>query len=245
MSASQQNFLRDGGPMSAVLEAKYQSGELSRDYVYRDYPKLLRRSLGIKHFDHATEVIRGNATVIRDWSEDREVFEEIIVKSEAEEEAVLSGGRTAAQVEEDRQAMIVLCRQRNIQVDPTWGIVRLQRELGAAPSNETIDAMRTKIADLEEKAALRERIATLEAMIAGRAQPPPVAAHTESTDDANELTFRRSQPASTTTPRAATQEDEAEDLRQQLTALGVAVDRRWGLPRLRQELDDATAPQRR
>lgn len=36
--------------------------------------------------------------------------------------------------------------------------------------------------------------------------------------------------------------DDAEDLRQQLTALGVAVDKRWGVARLREELESATAP---
>lgn len=36
--------------------------------------------------------------------------------------------------------------------------------------------------------------------------------------------------------------DEADGLRAELTALGVAVDKRWGLPRLREELEAATAP---
>lgn len=36
--------------------------------------------------------------------------------------------------------------------------------------------------------------------------------------------------------------DEAQDIRQQLEALGVVVDRRWGVQRLRDELEAATAP---
>jgi hypothetical protein len=224
--------------MQAILQAKRDSGELPSEYVYQEYPRMLRISRGVQRFDHATEVIRGNATVVRDWTEEREVFDEIIVASEAEEEAVLSGGRTAAQVEEDRQAMIVLCRQRNIQVDPTWGIVRLQRELGAAPSNETIDAMRTKIADLEEKAELRRRIAELEAAMRDRAAPVQPAYSDKASVEHGSLR------GSMVTLRAATQEDEAEDMRAQLTALGVKVDGRWSVPRLRQELDDATAPKR-
>jgi hypothetical protein len=201
--------------MQGVLSAKYENGELQRDYVFHEYPKLLRVSRGVQHFDHATEVIRGNATIVRDWSEDREVFEEIIVNSEAEEEAVLAGGQTEGQIEEHRQSLIVQAKQRGVQVDPTWGVVRLQRELGAAPSSETIDVMRAKIADLEEKAALRARIAELEAAMAGRAPVLP----TVSADD-------------------------PEELRAQLVSLGVEVDRRWGLARLRQELDAATAPGR-
>jgi hypothetical protein len=233
--------------MQAILQAKRDSGELPSEYVYQEYPRMLRISRGVQRFDHATEVIRGNATVVRDWTEEREVFDEIIVASEAEEEAVLSGGRTAAQVEEDRQAMIVLCRQRNIQVDPTWGIVRLQRELGAVPSNETIDAMRTKIADLEEKAELRRRIAELEAAMRDRSAPVPAYSDKAEIEFGNLGTTGRgrlSVSPSTVTPRVATQEDEAEDMRAQLTALGVKVDGRWSVPRLRQELDDATAPKR-
>jgi hypothetical protein len=63
----------------------------------------------------------------------------------------------------------------------------------------------------------------------------------EAVQEGSELTFKR---GSMVTPRAATQEDEAEDMRAQLTALGVKVDGRWSVPRLRQELDDATAPKR-
>lgn len=37
--------------------------------------------------------------------------------------------------------------------------------------------------------------------------------------------------------------DEVDDLRQQLTALGVKVDNRWAIARLREELDAATAPE--
>lgn len=36
--------------------------------------------------------------------------------------------------------------------------------------------------------------------------------------------------------------DDADDLRGQLADLGITADKRWGLPRLREELDRATAP---
>jgi hypothetical protein len=238
--SAQADFMRRGGPMAAILESKYESGELQRETPFHEYPKYIRISKGVQKFDRSTLILRGKDEVEKTWVEEREVFDEYTVASEAEEEAVLSGGRTAAQVEEDRQAMIALCRQRGIQCDPTWGIVRLQRELGAAPSNETIDAMRTKIADLEEKAALRERIAALEAQIAGRAMAAPA----ESTPS-QERPGRLHLDTGTTTPRAATHEDEAEDIRAQLGALGVAVDLRWGLSRLQRELEAATAPARR
>ncbi len=224
--SAQTDFLRRGGPMAAILDAKYESGELTRDTPYAEYPKMIRRSLGMKHFDHVTEVIEGNTKGIQRWSEDKEVFEEIIVTSEAEEEAVLAGGKGEAEIEQERQALLIEGRQRGISVDPTWGLVRLQRELGAAPTNETIEVMRAKIADLEEKAALRARIAELEAAMkkasvagafvatgSGHAPPENVAALAE-----------------------------AEDIREQLRHLGVELDGRWGIARLRQELESATAP---
>ncbi len=200
--------------MAGILEQKRESGELPREYVYQEYPRMLHISKGVQRFDRQTEVIRGREIAVREWTEDIEVFEEVVVGSEAEEEAVLAGGRTEAQVEAERQELIVAARGRNIQVDPTWGLVRLQRELGAAPSSETIDALRTKVADLEEKAALRRRIADLEAQVAGRGTSQPVESAFDMLDD-------------------------PEDIRVHLIEMGVEVDRRWGLPRLRQELEQA------
>jgi hypothetical protein len=212
--SAQADFLRRGGPMAAILDAKYETGELSREYVHHEYPKMLRRSLGVKHFDHVTEMIVGGNKTVREWSEDKEVFEEIIVNSEDEEEAVLAGGRSEGQLEEERQELIIQGRQRGISVDPTWGLVRLQRELGAAPSSETIDVMRAKIADLEEKAALRARIAELEAAAAVRNQVPhyvaPISPEPESPE-------------------------EIADLREKLTSAGVKVDGRWSMATLRTE----------
>ena len=36
--------------------------------------------------------------------------------------------------------------------------------------------------------------------------------------------------------------DDADELRQELIGLGVTVDKRWGIARLREELEKATAP---
>lgn len=224
--ASQMQFLQRGGPMSGIMDAKIESGELNPTYTFREYPRMLYVSLGITTERKRTQVIRGKEEVIEEWDDTRERFREIIVNSEAEEEAVLAGGRSDIEVEAQRQEMISNARSRNIQVDESWGLVRLQRELGAAPTNETIDALRTKVADLEEKAALRAQIAELTAQMARLAVPTQA--------------WRPVADASITAPTYA--ENERDLLRQQLMDLGVAVDMRWQVPRLRAELDAATAP---
>lgn len=247
--SAQTDFLRRGGPMAAILDAKYETGELSREYVHHEYPKMLRRSLGVKHFDHVTEMIVGGNKTVREWTEDKEVFEEIIVNSEAEEEAVLAGGMSEGQIEEERQEMIVLAKQRGISVDPTWGLVRLQRELGAAPSSETIEVMRAKIADLEEKAMLRARIAELEAQV-GRVDAQTLERQVNKANLAGAFVATGSGHAAIRERNGLPPEptdseptdDEWTDIHAQLTALGVRVDNRWGLARMRQELEAATAP---
>lgn len=235
--SAQADFLRRGGPMAAILDAKYESGELTRDTPYAEYPKMIRRSLGMKHFDHVTEIIEGNTKGLARWSEDKEAFEEIIVTSEAEEEAVLAGGKGEAEIEQERQALLTEGRQRGISVDPTWGLVRLQRELGAAPSSETIEVMRKQIADLEEKAALRARIAELEAQV-GRIDVQTTGRLAVPSDDV--LVRLRAEEGPHRAPHPVA--DDVENLRAQLTDLGVEIDRRWGLARLQQELEAATAP---
>jgi polyhydroxyalkanoate synthesis regulator phasin len=206
VSDAQSDFLRRGGPMAGVLAQKYEKGELERETPFHEYPKEIRINHGAKIVTRHTTILRGNTEVPHTWDEEIEDIQRITVASEEEEERVLAGGKTAAQVEEQRQDMLSQAKRRGINADPSWGIVRLQRELGSAPTNETIEALQRQVADLEEKAALRRKIAELEAQIAGK-------------------------PA-----------DDPDAMRAELTALGVKVDGRWSVTRLREELDRATAP---
>lgn len=216
---SQRQFMMTGGIYAPVLQKKYDSGELvpPEKYQYQEYPKLVRISRGIQRVERHTELIRGRDIVPHDWVEEVEQFSDILVNSEAEEERVLNGGKSEAQIEQERQELFTQCKQRNIHADPSWSLLRLQRELGAAPSREAVDALQARVAQLETEAALKARIQELEALIAGKeAAPKPVARNPESAEE--------------------------EQLRQQLTELGVEVDGRWGLLRLRRELETATAP---
>ena len=165
---AQRRFLQDGGVLARVvakLEAeKKEAGTL---HVYREYPKMIRLSEGIKEIDIPREDVKG-----RNWIETvkREVFKEIIVNSEAEEESVLAGGKTSAEIEEDRQNLIRRSVAAGIKTDPTWSVVRLRRELGEtlneAPKDD-LSALKEKLAQLEEMAAMKAKIAALEAQLSG------------------------------------------------------------------------------
>jgi hypothetical protein len=209
---TQTNFLRDGGTYAAILQQKYESGEIDAEYVYREYPKMLRISKGVQEIKCETEVLRGNTTAMREWTETREVFDQILVYDEAEEERVLQGGRTSAEVEADRAQLIAQARARGLKIDPSWTMVRLQRELGTHQVSDTVVQLQRQVEELEEKAALRRRIADLEAQIAGKAAPAPVG------------------------------DEEVAQLRASLKEYGLHVDMRWGLQRLRDEMERVTQP---
>lgn len=200
-------YLTMGGPYQMALQRKIKSGEISQNYEYREYPKMLYISQGIVAVDRSTETCKGKTI---EWVERKERFTEIVVNSEDEEERVLSGGKTTAQVEADRQALIVRGRALGLKIDESWSAIRLRRELGDNLNNSDIaDEMKVlvqKRAHLQEIAAMRAEIAALEAQLA--------------------------KPA-----------DDPDDLRAQLSALGVTPDKRWGAVRLREELERATAPQ--
>lgn len=166
---AQNRFLNEGGVFAQPLAAKYDSGELSPDYVYNEYPKMLRISQGVQEIPGSTETIKG--TVLT-WTERREVFQEIVVNSEEEEDRVLSGGKTSDQIELDRQELIVRCRAQGVKVDPSWTSVRLRRELGetmdAAPGDE-MGALQEKLARLQAMADMKAKIAALEAQLSAPA----------------------------------------------------------------------------
>lgn len=213
--SAQEAYLRAGGPLAPILEHKYETGEMSREYVHRDYPRMAKVSLGIKTIDCSAQVVipGRSETDTRTWTETREMFDYIVCQDEAEYERVMTGGMSAAQIEARRQEMINQLKGSGARVDPSWSYSRLEQELGQAPSKDAIAALQAKVADLEEKAELKRRIAELEARLAGR--PAPVAQETS---------------------------EDADSLRAQLQALGVRVDMRWGLQRLRDELEEATRP---
>jgi len=207
---SQQNFLMQGGIYARVLLDKKKRGEIPAEYVYREYPKMLRIFKGTREVERSTEVGNGSRKV--EWTETVEDWDEIIVTSEAEEDRVRAGGKTAPQVEEDRQALIRRCHARHIQVDPSWSATRLRRELGeedapAAPNK--MESMQAELDDLRKMADMQAEIERLREQVARG-----------SGDDAGV----------------------AIELRRQLTDLGVRVDGRWSVVRMREELDKATAP---
>lgn len=205
---AQQQFLERGGIAARAIAKMQESGQMDRRgmYQFKEYPKTLHISEGVQEITHETETIKG---AIRSWVVDEEVFRDVIVHSEEEEERVLSGGKTREQVEEERQSLIAKCRLHGIVVDMNWSAVRLRRELGEkVDAPDPVDERSKLLAELEtlrENQRLRQEIDRLKAEMAA----PP---------------------------------DDVEDMRAQLTAIGISVDKRWGAPRLREELERATAP---
>jgi len=210
---AQTQFLQRGGVLSRAIAKKMETGEMSQTYTFREYPKMLRISKGVHSIECTTENVKGKTL---EWTEQRELFDEIIVATEEEEERVLSGGRTSAQIEQERLDLIGRCRNAGLRVDPTWSSVRLRRELGDAmdaPPGDEEAQLQAELAKLRRMREMRAEIAALQAEIAEAPAPEVVS-------------------------------DEIEDLRVQLRALGIKPDLRWGEPRLRGELDKATAPDR-
>lgn len=206
---SQSSFLRDGGTYRLGLAYHRKNGTLPRSYTYHEYPKMIRLSDGTREVECSTMTCDKQ---ILKWTETQQVYRDILVHDEAEEERILSGGKTSAQIEEDRQTLIGRCSAAGIRVDPTWSAVRLRRELGekmdAPEAPDRMAALKEEFARLSEMAALEEKIAGLKAQLAGK-------------------------PADS---------DDPDTLRAQLRDLGIEPDGRWKAPRLREELDKATAP---
>jgi len=234
---SQAQFLERGGPMQGIMDAKIASGELNFNYVYREYPKHIRRSLGMKTVTRYTDMIRGREVIPHSWDETFEDFETLTVHSEEEEESIISGGMSAAAIEAQQLDLQQQARMRGIQVDPAWSSIRLRRELGLAPTQEAVSTMQQQIVALEERLALRARIAELEARLLAANQP--VSDAPRSTMPAAPVVPLRRQGFGSAYDQ---EENEREHLRKQLMSLGVKVDLRWAINRLHEELDAATAP---
>jgi hypothetical protein len=200
----QTQYLLRGGPFEMPLQMLYKSGVLQEDYVYREYPKMLRLSQGVQDVERSTEDCKGR---VINWTERKEIFQEIVVHSEEEEERVLAGGKTSVELEQERLGLLQRCRSMGIHADPSWSAIRLRRELGDA-----LDAP----APVDNMAKLEAELASLKKMAAMQA----------------EIEALRAQLAKPS--------DESEELRAQLTELGVKVDGRWSIHRLRDELEKAT-----
>ena len=169
---SQEQFLQRGGCYAIGLAYLRKQGTIPRQgqTPLHEYPKMLRFSKGFQDVRWETETCDKRQL---SGTERKEIFEEIIVYDEAEEERILAGGKTSAQIEEERQALIRRCASAGISVDPTWTAVRLRRELGDAmdaPPGDEMAMLTAKLASLREMARMRAEIADLEAQLSGAPQ---------------------------------------------------------------------------
>lgn len=171
---SQNKFLMNGGSYELPLELLRAAGVIPREYVYREYPKMLRVTDGHKEkVQRTTETCKGRDIT---WEEEVLIYEDIIVQSEEEEERVLSGGKTSAQLEDERQGLVQRCHSMGIPADPAWSAVRLRRELGdaldaPAPGND-IARLEAEVAQLRKIETLQAEIAELKAKQAARPDEP-------------------------------------------------------------------------
>lgn len=163
---AQSKFLMNGGIFERPLHDLRKKGILAEDYVYHEYPKMIRLSQGEQEFTRSTEDHKGRTIT---WTEVKEVFTDTIVNSAEEEERVLSGGKTSAQIEEERQSLITRCRALGMAADPSWSVVRLRRELGEKlDAPEPADKRAALVAELEtlrEMDRMRDEIEALRAKL--------------------------------------------------------------------------------
>lgn len=169
VAEEQIKFLMSGGSYALAMHQMRDKGTMPQSYVYHEYPKAIRISHGMgEPIERETETCKG--TTIRWVEKPTEMFETIIVHSEEEEERILAGGKTSAQIEDERLGLVNRCHSLSIPVDPSWSVVRLRRELGDAldaPAGDEMGALKAQLAQLEEMAAMKAKIAALQAQIAG------------------------------------------------------------------------------
>jgi hypothetical protein len=173
VALAQSKFLMNGGGYELAMAQMREKGTMAESYVFHEYPKAIRISHGSESVVCRTDTCKGSEIT---WTEQRDIFEDIIVNSEEEEERVLAGGKTSSQIEDERLGLINRCHSLSIPVDPGWSVVRLRRELGDAldapePGNE-MAKLEAELAALHKMAAMRAEIAALRAQIA---EPEPVA----------------------------------------------------------------------
>lgn len=208
-------FLLQGGAFQFGLAKLQEDGILAAEYVYHEYPRMVRINPRMVTTERSTDTCDKRTIT---WTETKEVYDEIIVNSEAEEERVLSGGKTSSQMEDERQGLLQRCRTMGIPADPGWSSVRLRRELGdaldAPAPGDNMAKLETELANLRKMAAMQAEIEALKAQLGG--------------------------PRQEMMPQGT---DEIEELRAQLTELGVPFHHRHGAERLRDLLEAATAPE--
>jgi hypothetical protein len=189
---AQNKFLMNGGGYELALAQMREKGTMAMDYEYNEYPKSLRISHGMgEAVERETDTCKG--TTIR-WTEKaREVFEDIIVNSEEEEERVLSGGKTSAQIEEDRRGLISRCHTMGIPCDPSWSAVRLRRTLGdaldAPAPGDSMAKLEIELAGLRKMAAMQAEIEQLRAQMAAQS------AHDEPIEELGDVKGKRAKVA--------------------------------------------------
>ena len=231
---AQAEFSRSGGMYGPVLAAMRAKGQIPVDHVSREYPKVIRLSKGVA--TRKLSVTDGTRER-HEWTESKEVFEDILVQSEDEEERVLAGGRTSVQIEDERLHLLTRAKSMGVLADPSWSTVRLKRELGEkldepAPAKDSLAALQARLAELEQVEAMKAKIAMLEAKLAGKTETPPVAMAPIS------FIAQAENPLLVPDSVSSAETDERDNIRRQLHTGGVEVDLRWGMATLRQKLAD-------
>lgn len=177
VALAQTKYLMNGGGYELAMAQMRERGTMPEagSHPFKEYPKAIRISLGMSDpVVCRTDTCKGTEIV---WTDPpRELFETIIVSSEDEEERVLAGGKTSAQVEDERQGLINRCHSLSIPVDPGWSVVRLRRELGdaldAPAPGDSMAKLEAELAGLRKMAAMQAEIDGLRAQLAPR-EPGP------------------------------------------------------------------------
>jgi hypothetical protein len=148
---AQEEFMQRGGTPRIALGKKYKSGELSPDYEYREFPKCLNLSCGMRDVPWQTETVKG-ATL--HGVETREMIA-IMRVEDAEEEA-------------DTRAAYDLAREMGVEIEPSWDAATL-RQVVKQHSTSRRAAARVAAqtpAEVDAEAAKASRIAALQAELA-------------------------------------------------------------------------------
>ena len=166
MQTAQSDFLSKGGAMFLALQRKYETGELSPTYEYREFPKMLR--FNPRDVEIAQPYYVGNETQSRLSTVTKTVWNEVTVDSEAEETETLAAIDRAAEI--------------GIEIGADWTAERLRQVVAQAEHNTSQRPIRPMTA-AERKAArieaLRRELAELadddEAAAAPTSAPAPAA----------------------------------------------------------------------
>lgn len=224
---AQRQFTNAGGIHAAALIKARKAGQipLEGETAFHEYPKMLRISLGKHDVPWQTESVKG--VTLSGIKVGVELFDEIIVKDEDEHERYLSGGKTDAQLREEKQEYQLRLKATGARVDPTWSTPRLRRELGEAVDNASLRTPQDELADLDAKikhmTELVAKQAQLEALRAQLSAPPRAVPDAEIA------------PVKLVAAGAG-----VEAMKAKLAAAGVAVKPTWDAGRIADELAAVT-----